>query len=153
MTPARTHTRIVAAFAAALMLSACQTFSPDGGMSVTANLADRQLGKDAMAIRTADDAGVARTRIERLLKRALTADNAVQIALLSNRGLQAAYNELGIAEANMVAESLPPNPKLSISRIASAADVEIERRLVADILALATLPARAEVAQDRKSVV
>jgi outer membrane protein TolC len=149
MTPARTHTRIVAAFAAALMLSACQTFSPDGGMSVTASLADRQLGKDAMAIRTADDAGVARTRIERLLKRALTADNAVQIALLNNRGLQAAYNELGIAEANMVAESLPPNPRLSISRIASAADVEIERRLVADILALATLPARAEVAQDR----
>ena len=149
MTPARTHTRIVAAFAAALMLSACQTFSPDGGMSVTASLADRQLGKDAMAIRTADDAGIARTRIERLLKRALTADNAVQIALLNNRGLQAAYNELGIAEANMVAESLPPNPRLSISRIASAADVEIERRLVADILALATLPARAEVAQDR----
>ena len=102
-----------------------------------------------MAIRTADDAGIARTRIERLLKRALTADNAVQIALLNNRGLQAAYNELGIAEANMVAESLPPNPRLSISRIASAADVEIERRLVADILALATLPARAEVAQDR----
>ena len=149
MTPARTHTRIVAAFAAALMLSACQTFSPDGGMSVTTSLADRQLGKDAMAIRTADDAGIARTRIERLLKRALTADNAVQIALLNNRGLQAAYNELGIAEANMVAESLPPNPRLSISRIASAADVEIERRLVADILALATLPARAEVAQDR----
>jgi outer membrane protein TolC len=149
MTPAWTHTRLVAAFAAALMLSACQTFSPDGGMSVTADIADRQLGKDAMAIRTADDAGVARTRIERLLKRVLTADNAVQIALLNNRGLQAAYNELGIAEANMVAESLPPNPRLSISRIASAADVEIERRLVADILALATLPARAEVAQDR----
>lgn len=142
-------TRAVAVLAGALMLSACQTFSPDGGMNVAANVADQELHKDVIAIRTRDDAASAQARVQHLLKRPLTADTAVQIALLNNRGLQAAYNELGIAEAAMVAESLPPNPKISISRIASAADIEIERKIVANILSLATLPARAEIAQDR----
>jgi outer membrane protein TolC len=73
----------------------------------------------------------------------------VQIALLNNRGLQAAYNELAIAEAAMVGASLPPNPIVSLSRIAGSGEVEIERRIIADILALATLPARADVAAQR----
>lgn len=142
-------TRAVAVFAGVLTLAACKTFSPDGGMSVAANIADQELRKDVVAIRTQDDASSAQARVQELLKRPLTAEAVVQIALLSNRGLQAAYNELGVAEATMVADSLPPNPKISLSRIASVADVEIERKIVADILALATLPARAEIAQDR----
>jgi outer membrane protein TolC len=149
MTRHRTLARATAAFAGALLLSACQTFSPDGGMNLTANLADQELRKDVIAIRTPDDAAATQARVDRLLQRSLTADAAVQVALFNNRGLQAAYNELGIAEAVMVAESLPPNPKLSLSRIASAADVEIERKIVGDILSLATLPARADVAKDR----
>lgn len=143
------RTRAAAVFGGALLLSACQTFSPDGGMSVTASLADQELRKDVIAIRTPDDAAAAQARVDHLLKRSLTAEAAVQVALLNNRGLQAAYNELGIAEAVMVAASLPPNPTLSVSRVASSIDVEIERKIVGNILALATLPARAEIAQDR----
>ncbi len=141
--------RVAAVFGGALTLAGCQTFSPDGGMSKVSGFAGEELRKDVVAIRNADDASLAHARVQRLLKRPLTAETAVQIALLSNRGLQAAYNELGIAETAMVAESLPPNPKLSISRIASTANVEIERRIIGDILELATLPARAEIAQDR----
>src|SRR5439155_14887390 len=59
------------------------------------------------------------------------------------------YNELGIAEAAMVQASLPTNPTFSLSRISTSIEIEIERRIVADILALATLPARAEIAADR----
>ena len=139
----------LAALAGALLLSACKTFSPDGGMSVATAIAERDLKKEVIAVRGEDDAAAARAHVERLLKRALTAEAAVQIALLNNRGLQAAYNELGIAETAMVAANLPPNPTISVSRIASAADIEIERRIVASILALATLPARAEISGDR----
>ncbi|MBA5819357.1 TolC family protein, partial [Escherichia coli] len=70
----------------------------------------------------------------------LSADAAVQIALLNNRGLQAAYNELAIEEARAVEASLPPNPAISLSRIAGSVEVEVERRIVANVLALATLP-------------
>jgi outer membrane protein TolC len=141
--------RAMAACGGMLVLAACKTFSPDGGLQAVAALSNQELNKDIVAIRNEEDALAARGAVERLLKRPLTADTAVQIALLNNRGLQAAYNELAIAEAIMVGESLPPNPTISLSRIAGSGEVEIERRIIADILALATLPARADVAAER----
>lgn len=137
------------ALSAGLMLASCKTFSPDGGLDSVASFTKEELRKDVIAIRNGDDALSARQTIAPLLKRPLTADTAVQIALLNNRGLQAAYNELGIAEAEAVRASLPPNPVLSLSRISGAGALEIEKRIVADILALATLPARADLASDR----
>ncbi len=98
---------------------------------------------------TPDDADAANARLRQLLKHSLTADGAVQIALLNNRGLQAAYNELGIAEAVNVRQSLPPNPSVSISRVSGLVETEIDRQIVSSILALATLPARSEIAAAR----
>ena len=141
--------RLGAAMAIAAALSGCANFSPDGGMSVAAGIAAQELEKDTVAIRTPEDATSARTRVADLLRRPLTADAAVQIALLNNRGLQAAYNELGIAEAAMVQASLPPNPSFSFSRISGSLESELEATVAANILALATLPARAEIAADR----
>ena len=135
--------------AGALLLTGCASLSSDGGMSFLANTAGRDLGKDVAAIRTPEQAFAAQARVQHLLRRPLSADDAVQIALLNNRGLQAAYNALGIAEAEMVQASLPPSPGLSLERIVSAAEIEIETRIVANILAIATLPARAEIATDR----
>lgn len=134
--------------AVAAAFSGCASFSLDGGMNVAAGIATREIEKDTVAIRTPDDANSARTRVEHLLKRPLTADAAVQIALLNNRGLQAAYNKLGLAEAAMVQASLLPNPSFSFLRTEGSESL-IETTIAADILALATLPARAEIAADR----
>lgn len=139
----------LAALAAALALSGCKTFSPDGGMDLVSAVAGQELRKDMVAVRTPEDAEAARMVVARLLKRPLTAETAVQIALLNNRGLQAAYNELGIAEAVMVGQSLPPNPSFSLSRISGSVETEIDRQIVTSILALATLPVRSEIAADR----
>jgi outer membrane protein TolC len=139
----------LAALLSTLALSGCATFSPDGGMTVVANVAGETLNKDVVSIRTTDDAEVARNAVQRLLRRALTVDTAVQIALLNNRGLQASYNELALAEANLVQDSLPPNPTFSISRISGDGALEVERQVVGDILALATLPFRSEIARQR----
>ncbi len=133
----------------ALLLSACASFSPDGGMSVPADIAAQHLRKDVAAIRSDEDAAAARAKIDRLIKRPLTADAAVQIALLNNRGLQAAYNDLGIADAVRVQQSMPPNPSVQMTRLAGAAEIELDRQIVGSILALATLPARTEIANDR----
>jgi outer membrane protein TolC len=134
---------------AALLLSGCQTFSPDGGMDAVAFIAGRTLHKEVAAHRSPEDAAAARVRVQALLRKPLTADAAVQVALLNNRGLQAAYNELGLAEAAMVRESLPPNPTVSVQRISGSVEIEVEKKIVGNILALATLPARAEIAADR----
>jgi outer membrane protein TolC len=133
----------------ALLLSACASFSPDGGMDTVAGIAGSELRKDIVAVRTMEDSDAARATVARLLRRPLSADAAVQVALLNNRDLQAAYNELGIAEAVRVEASLPPNPTFSVERMASRGTLELEARIVGNILALLTLPARAEMATDR----
>jgi len=140
---------ITAMLLSTLLLSGCASFSPDGGMVDVANFADATIHKEVVSIRTEDDAQRASAAVQRLLGRNLTVDTAVQVALLGNRGLQAAYNELALAEADMVGESLPPNPTFSISRIAGNGALEIERQVVGDILALATLPFRSEIARRR----
>src|SRR5688572_11673749 len=45
-----------------------------------------------------------------LLNRKLIADDAVQIALLNNRELQAVYSDLGVAQADLVQAGLLSNP-------------------------------------------
>ncbi len=145
----RSSAQLAVVLGVGLLVSACKTFSADGGMEPVSALASYELKKDVVAIRSKDDAQATRIVVERLLKRTLTAETAVQIALLNNHGLQAAYNELGIAEATMVAASLPPNPTISVSRLSDAVEVEIERKIVGNILALATLPTRADIAADR----
>ena len=132
-----------------LILPACATLAPDGGMNVPADIAARHLRKDVGLTRNEDDAAAVRDRVARLLRKPLSADAAVQLALLNNRGLQAAYNALGVADAVRVQQSLPPRPSFELTRLSGAAEVELERQIVGSILALATLPARTEIANIR----
>src|ERR1700731_221504 len=140
---------VAAALIGGLLGSACKTLSPDAGMDAVADIAGDALNADVLSIRTPEQAAAARARIEQRLRRPLTARAAVQVALLNNRGLQAAYNGLGIAEAAMVEASLPPSPTISLQRISGDVEIEIERRIVGNILALATLPVRSEIAGER----
>jgi outer membrane protein TolC len=132
-----------------VLLSGCASFSPDGGMTAVDDVTGAAIKKNVVAVKTTEDAQRADATVHRLLTRSLTVDSAVEIALLNNKGLQAAYNELALAETDLVQEGLPPNPTFSISRIAGDGAIEIERQVVGDILALATLPFRTEIARDR----
>src|SRR5262249_59278691 len=67
-------------------------------------------------------------------RRVCGADAAVQIALINNRGLQAAYDELAIADAERVDQSLPPNPTFSWRRIQAGPALESEMQLVTGAL-------------------
>ena len=137
-----------AAVMTSLTLGGCANFSADGGMLSVQEQTSSVLRQDVIKIRSEDDAAVAQARVNELLVNTLTADNAVQIALLNNRGLQAAYNELGISEAQMVEASLPPAPTISLARL-TGAELELERQIVQSVLALLTLPRRREIAEDR----
>jgi outer membrane protein TolC len=140
---------ILAGLAPVMLLPGCTWFAPDAGMGVVSTIAQQELNKDAIAIRSPEEAQAASARVRHLLGRPLTADAAVQIALLNNRGLQAAYDELAIADAERVGQSLPPNPTFSWRRIQAGPALESEMQLVTNIIALATLPARSEVAAER----
>lgn len=135
--------------ATAFALPGCAAFSPDAGMGVVAEVAQQGIGKDVVFVRNGEDAERAQAMVRSLLAKTLSADAAVQVALLNNKGLQAAYNLLALAETELVEQSLPPNPTFAISRIAGGGAVEIERQVVGDILALATLPLRSDIARER----
>jgi outer membrane protein TolC len=138
---------LAAVSAITLLLSACANFSPDGGMSPVQSRVAADLGKDTKKISSEEDAKAARERIKSLLASPLTADSAVQVALLNNRGLQARYNALGISEAGFVEAGLLPNPTLSFQRLSGDGFLEIERRLAVDLLSLLTLPFRRDIAE------
>jgi hypothetical protein len=86
----------------ALGLSACASFSPDGGLTAVSDLTQQAIRKDIAFVRSPDDAARADSAVKRLLPRLRTADAAVQVALFNNKGLQADYNELALAETDLV---------------------------------------------------
>jgi len=140
----------VAAVLAMLLLSGCARFSPDAGMDVVQTAAAAgELGKDVIKINDERTEAHVAARVRELLSKPLTVSSAVQVALLNHRGLQAAYNELGISEAQMVEASLPPAPRLEFSRLVGSGGFEIERQIVQSVLALLTLPRRREIAEAR----
>ncbi len=125
-----------------LGLSGCATLSPDGGFgAVEQRVADR-LGTPmqlAWARQPADLDRIAQ-RVDTLLARPLGMEDAVQVALLNNRGLHAAYAELGIGEADLVQAGRLPNPGFSFSRMTQGDEVEIERGLHVNLARLILLP-------------
>ena len=52
--------RLAVLIAAAASLSACRTFSPDGGMDTVAAVAGTGLNKDVVQVRSAEDAAAVR---------------------------------------------------------------------------------------------
>ena len=141
--------RVAALVVAASGLAGCASFSPDGGLGVVADITGRTTGKEVASVRTDDDAARLRDATRRLLSRPLSADAAVQVALFNNKGLQAAYHQLALSEADTIEASLPPNPTFSLMRISGDGALEAERQVAGDILALATLPLRSEIARER----
>ncbi|MHB0982668.1 MAG: TolC family protein [Thiobacillus sp.] len=131
----------------AVLLGGCASFSPDGGFDAVQSATRSHLQKDVVWAR--DDASRSQTqaRIDALLAQPLSADDAVQIALLNNPGLQAAFNTLGIAEADRVAAQRLPNPGFSIGRMTRGSEVEWERSLHLNLARLLTMPMRIEIEQ------
>ena len=124
----RRGTKIGVGLASALFLGGCATYSPDGGLNVAREIASRELRQDTVRVRNATDVARVRERVNLLLRSPLGADAAVQIALLNNRGLQAAYNDLGMAEVQFVQATLPPSPTVSLARwVSSGGTLDIDR--------------------------
>jgi outer membrane protein TolC len=140
--------RLTTAAAAALVLAGCASFSPDGGMGKVSELTKERTGQAVAMQRSQQDADSAGVRVEEILQQPLTADTAVELALLNNRGLQASFRQLGIAEADLVQAGRLRNPIFSFERLAlGGGAVEIERSVMFDVLSLLTMPVASQVQQ------
>ena len=139
-TPHARPLRLGALLTTVAVLSGCASFSPDGGFGDVQKTAKDRLGKDLVLVKSDADQDAIAQRVGELLTRPLTADDAVQVALLNNRGLQATFQELGITEAEVVQAGRLPNPGFSFGRLSRGSEREIERGLHLNLARLLALP-------------
>ena len=132
--------RLVALAISSTLLGGCASLSPDGGFSTVQQTARNRIGKDLLWARTDAEQLRIDQQVAALLAQPLSVDGAVQLALLNNRGLQAAFQELGIVDADRVQAGRLPNPGFSIGRLQRGHEVEIESSLHFNLLRLLTLP-------------
>ena len=125
---------------ALLALSGCATLASDSGFGPVAQLTSDRLGKALQWARSDADQDAINTRVAQLLAQPLSADDAVQVALLNNKGLQASFSALGIADADRVMAGRLPNPGFSIGRLQQGAGLEIDRSLQFNLTRLLLLP-------------
>ena len=142
--------RSTAAAAAVLVLAGCASFSPDGGAGRVADLTRERTGQAPSYQRSLGEVDSVQARIAEVLTQPLTANSAVELAFLNNRGLQASFSELGIAESELVRAGRLRNPSFSFGRLREGGGVlEIERSVMFDVLGLLTLPFASQVEQRR----
>ena len=132
--------RLLAVLVSATVLGGCASFSPDGGFAAVERTVRDRLGKDLQWSRSDADQDSIAKRVGDLLSKPLTVDDAVQVALLNNRGLQATFQDLGIGEAEVVQAGRLPNPGFSFGRSSRGDEREIERSLHFNIARLIAMP-------------
>ena len=147
------HHRSIAStplFIAVALLSGCATVSKDAGFSDVRDIAEARTGHVAQwRGHGADDAAVDAS-VRSLLAHPLGVDQAVQIAILNNRHLQATFEDLGIAQADLVQAGLLKNPVFFGSwRFPDKPPrgLNAEYSITEDFLDLLILPLRKRVAE------
>ena len=87
-------------------------------------------------------------QVRSLLRRKLTVDDAVQIAMLNNRELQAVYSDLGLAQADLVQAGLFKNPILDAAILFPLSGVrpDLQLSVVFSLLDALYVPLRKRVA-------
>jgi outer membrane protein TolC len=141
--------RSLPALAALAFAAGCTTFSRDGGINAVNDLTRSRIQQDASWLRSEHEQQSARAVTRELLAQPLSADDAVKLALLNNRALQAAYADLGIAEADVVQAGRLRNPGFSFARLRRGDELEFDRTFLFDVLGLITLPLRSQLEQRR----
>ncbi len=113
------RTLVTTSILAVVVLSGCARAHPRDGFSDVDRLIRARTGAGVFwSSDSAADVAAADT-VQALLATELGAEQAVRVGLLASRDLQATYEELGIARADVVQAGLIQNPILSLSRITS----------------------------------
>jgi len=132
---------------ASFILGGCATFSQDGGFGGVKKTSAQHIKQEIVWPKSEAEHKAVADRIAELLKTPLNVDNAVQLALLNNKALQASFYQLGISEADVVQAGRLPNPKLSMFYARNNGDYKIEQVLTFNIFSLITLPKMQEIQQ------
>jgi outer membrane protein TolC len=139
----------LAALLCVLDAAGCAGFSADGGFDSVADGTRASLGKDVRWPRTESERAKIDAQVAASLQHALSAEDAVQIALLNNRALQASFEQLGISEADLVQSGRLPNPRFTLRHVGAAGQHDIEESLTLNLLSLLVAPYAHELEKRR----
>ncbi|CEF49167.1 unnamed protein product [uncultured bacterium] len=92
----------------------------------------------------------ARQDVRMLLRKPLTINTAVQIALLNNRSLQATFEEIGLSAAEVLNAATIPNPKIDLAiRIPDKppSGTYVDYGAIIDFLSVIMIPLKKQVAK------
>jgi len=146
---ARPHMPLATLALAAFALIGCSTFSADGGFDPVRKQTRAYLDKDVHWSRSEEERAKGDAQVAELLSHAMSSEDAVQIALLNNRALQASFEELGVSEADLVQSGRLPNPRFTLRHAGFAAEYDIEETLSFNVLSLFTAPYAHEIEKRR----
>ena len=135
-----------------VFLTSCVTVSLNAGFDEVGALIEERSGLKVFWNNGNDLDKQAAEKLSSLLKDKLTADDAVQIALLNNRELQGVYSDLGVAQADLVQAGLLRNPIFDASikwPISGGGRPDLELAAVMNFLDIFYLPLRKRVATAR----
>ena len=144
--------RRLAGLAVALLgIAGCATVDMRAGFSDVRVAVEERAGGRIVWNGGTDLDQEAADRVRVLLRDKLTADGAVQIALLNNRDLQAMYADLGVAQADLVQAGLFKNPVLDAAVLfpLSSARPDIQLGVAVSLLDALYVPLRKRVAAAR----
>lgn len=134
-------------------VSAAQYASRDAGFSNVSAKTSEATGKQTVWVQNRTEAQVTQARVKSLIAagKPLDVETAVQVALLNNKGLQAAYADLGESAATAWQSTMLVNPSVGIGLTGIGtpglrAYKAIEGVIATNILALATLKKNVEIA-------
>lgn len=137
---------LLSATAVLLTISGCATVQSKGGLADVQRLVGQRAAHEVKWKQgSAEDAAVA-AAVSNLLKDTLSVDEAVQIALLNNPALQARYETLGVAQADLVQAGLLANPVFGASYADSSGPSKRTFGITQDFLSLFTLAPRKQIA-------
>jgi hypothetical protein len=123
---------------ATLAMVGCATLPTNNAIKPVEQSTKSHLGKDLAFIKTEQDQMVVDQRVQQMLQSELTVDDAIQLALLNNKNLQATLCEVGISEADLVQTSSLPNPRFSMLYAKNRDQYKIEQSITFNILSLFT---------------
>lgn len=139
------YTKATPLLLALFVLSGCASFTKDGGLNDVKLLTEKHIPQQVVWSKTTADQHLIAERVAELMQKYLDVEQAVQIALLNNKSLQADLFELGISEADMVQAGRLPNPRFSMLYARNNGDYKIEQALTFNIFSLLTMPKLVEI--------
>src|SRR6266567_3078826 len=125
-------------------VAGCAHVDPNPAFADLAKTVHLRTGKRVQWNRGGAEDAQAQSAVTSLLSRPLTADSAVQVALLNNHNLQATYEELGIAQADLVEAGLLRNPIFTFQRRFPGEAMEMD--VLKEFIDIFLLPLRKRIA-------